>query len=883
MSERGLTPRRINLAVLTHNALDYTKLCVESLCKNTSVPFNLFILDNVSTDDTPKWLAEQTMPNLNYVLSPVNTGVPGGRNKLIEMITPHLPDDGFIIFMDNDIELLPGWAEVYLDFFAEHPEVGIASAWGHQMQVWTTFRTLRPLPKLTGPVDVGCGGFVCWIKAETIKAVGPFDEQLGLFWHEDDDYSVRTLAAGYEVYALPHAPVIHHEHKSGVATDNSIKRDGSPANQAYLVDKWKRNGWVDGAGNIIRPDSSKSGPEWLEVSPSVMLRGASRSNGGYRLIEPCLEIEIKAGALSSPMELRLSLELLSDTLYSGMPLGAALWQGAQKLQEFKLGGGSPERHELRCVLPAYRDSMSLRLEADQYSIPVLNGHSTWDVNRWSFRLSSLSFSSAQAGIPITPVAPSASAVQPEKSRPALHWHAPLLDFSARSWTTRALTDAYGSRAGYSPLASDDIFMEELKKQPAELVRFSRTYGQSQSADTRLFDHPSLAPVKGALPWLASYPGTKRTIAWLDTQGDVLPSDTGRALAGLTEVWTDSSFHAGVLKGAGVPEGKVKIAPPAVDMRLLDPDRVQPIPEYTQGRFNFLCVTDASLEDGWDLLIQAYLSEFTSSDPVNLLIATAGNNITWIHRELLEFLKRSGVDSMRMPTISLVGMRFSQAFAPHMYRSARVLVMPARSGKLSHVLLEAMAMGLPVIATDWGANHDLLSESHAYPLKPAGLVPVPDFAAGRDGNAPGTARWAEPSPMELAQVMRQTYQLQSEAAARGARARAFVLGNYSIQKTADWVAERIGQLTVSDRQTDKVALAQAEVLVASGKQSTSVVVLESAPRVATPGMAEQEVSVSIDARTLLFPETYERGIGQYSLHHLEGCHEGAARVALPSSI
>ena len=40
--------RLLNVAILTHNALDYTRLCIKSLLETTKVPFNIFIVDNVS-------------------------------------------------------------------------------------------------------------------------------------------------------------------------------------------------------------------------------------------------------------------------------------------------------------------------------------------------------------------------------------------------------------------------------------------------------------------------------------------------------------------------------------------------------------------------------------------------------------------------------------------------------------------------------------------------------------------------------------------------------------------------------------------------------------------------------------------------------------------
>ncbi|HWB59543.1 MAG TPA: hypothetical protein VG733_08625, partial [Chthoniobacteraceae bacterium] len=87
-----------------------------------------------------------------------------------------------------------------------------------------------------------------------------FDAQLGRFWHEDDDYCVRALAAGWEVFCMPKLPVIHHGHQSGAAMSaksGALSRD----NQAYLVRKWREMGVVNAQGRIIHPRCAWFPPE----------------------------------------------------------------------------------------------------------------------------------------------------------------------------------------------------------------------------------------------------------------------------------------------------------------------------------------------------------------------------------------------------------------------------------------------------------------------------------------------------------------------------------------------------------------------------------------------------------------------------------------------
>jgi len=89
-SRRPLPPAKLYVGILTRNALEYTQRCLASLAAHTPVPHHIFILDNASTDATPEWLGALKAPQIHVTLSDVNHGVPGGRNRLLKTILPHL-------------------------------------------------------------------------------------------------------------------------------------------------------------------------------------------------------------------------------------------------------------------------------------------------------------------------------------------------------------------------------------------------------------------------------------------------------------------------------------------------------------------------------------------------------------------------------------------------------------------------------------------------------------------------------------------------------------------------------------------------------------------------------------------------------------------------
>ena len=68
--------------------------------------------------------------------------------------------------------------------------------------------------------------------------------------------------------------------------------------------------------------------------------------------------------------------------------------------------------------------------------------------------------------------------------------------------------------------------------------------------------------------------------------------------------------------------------------------------------------------------------------------------------------------------------------PALYRAADCFVLPTRGEGFGRPLLEAMAAGVPVIATRWGGHTDFLDDQHAYLVEVEALVEVPEPAVAR---------------------------------------------------------------------------------------------------------------------------------------------------------
>uniref|UniRef100_A0A383WC78 Glycosyl transferase family 1 domain-containing protein n=1 Tax=Tetradesmus obliquus TaxID=3088 RepID=A0A383WC78_TETOB len=146
---------------------------------------------------------------------------------------------------------------------------------------------------------------------------------------------------------------------------------------------------------------------------------------------------------------------------------------------------------------------------------------------------------------------------------------------------------------------------------------------------------------------------------------------------------------------------------------------------------------------------------------------------------------------RYPTLYVVDSHISDADFPRFYKAGDALVAPTRGEGWGRPQVEAMAMGLPVISTNWSGITAYLDERVGYPISVDRLVPVQG-----SGQAVGWfqgLRWAQPSVQHLRQLMRRVYTERQEAAAKGAAARARMLERYSPDAIADVLVKELKRI------------------------------------------------------------------------------------------
>lgn len=121
----ALRGRAITIVMLSWNRLEETRRAVRALSQNVSLPFRLVLVDNASDGDVPQALAElaRQYPFIELKLLRENLGCGGGRQYALDFV-----ETEWVLFLDNDIEVLPGSVEALALTLARQPDLVAAAA-----------------------------------------------------------------------------------------------------------------------------------------------------------------------------------------------------------------------------------------------------------------------------------------------------------------------------------------------------------------------------------------------------------------------------------------------------------------------------------------------------------------------------------------------------------------------------------------------------------------------------------------------------------------------------------------------------------------------------------------------------------------------------------
>jgi glycosyltransferase involved in cell wall biosynthesis len=182
----------------------------------------------------------------------------------------------------------------------------------------------------------------------------------------------------------------------------------------------------------------------------------------------------------------------------------------------------------------------------------------------------------------------------------------------------------------------------------------------------------------------------------------IPQDWLRPIAeNVDELWVPSDFVRSMYLDAGVDPDRVHTVPNGVDLERMRPEG--PRLELDAPGLRLLFVGGLIGRKGPDVLLDAYRAAFAGRNDVTLVVKDFGANGVYAgaDREGLRAYAASGT----LPRVLLLEDELSPDDMAALYRACDVLVHPYRGEGFAMPVLEAMACGLPVVATAGGPTDE----------------------------------------------------------------------------------------------------------------------------------------------------------------------------------
>ncbi|WP_432401122.1 glycosyltransferase [Wukongibacter sp. M2B1] len=208
---------KTSIIILTYDNLFYSKLCIDSIRKNTRVgTYEIIVVDNNSTDGTVEWLKKQK--DIKVIFNKENMGFPKGCNQGI-----NISKGDNILFLNNDVVVTHNWLDNLIKALYSSKNIGAVGAvtnkCSNYQTIDVTYNSLEEMSDFASKYNVSdirkweerlrLIGYCFLVKREVVERVGELDEVFTPGNCEDNDYSLRIRREGYRLI-LCKDTFIHH-------------------------------------------------------------------------------------------------------------------------------------------------------------------------------------------------------------------------------------------------------------------------------------------------------------------------------------------------------------------------------------------------------------------------------------------------------------------------------------------------------------------------------------------------------------------------------------------------------------------------------------------------------------------------------------------------
>jgi GT2 family glycosyltransferase/glycosyltransferase involved in cell wall biosynthesis len=278
----------VSIIIPVYNKWHLTRACLASVLQTsagTGIRYEIILADDHSTDETIN--AAELCPGLRVVRTPKNLGFLRNCNNAAATARGR-----YVLFLNNDTIVLPGWLEALYQSMEDDPKVGIAGSKllypdlkiqeaggavfreGGARNIGRGQKRDTPLFNRAREVDYISGASIL-VRSTFWNEVGGFDERFKLAYCEDTDLAMLAREKGLVVLYQPKSEVIHFEHQSYKDQEDANHKALQAHNMTLFHEKWK---------DVLLSDHTPAhlGSEPLSVPQAARPRNA-QSSGASRV------------------------------------------------------------------------------------------------------------------------------------------------------------------------------------------------------------------------------------------------------------------------------------------------------------------------------------------------------------------------------------------------------------------------------------------------------------------------------------------------------------------------------------------------------------------------------------------------------------------------
>ena len=257
---------RVSVVIPTFDHSKDVVACLETIAiAAEQTAFEVIVVDDCSTPDESARLSR--IPGVRYIRHETNQGFSGACTTGVEA-----SHSEFVLLLNNDTEVLPGWLDSLVTEMDTHPSTGVTGSMilkgNMRLQeaggiIWSD-ATGTHYGSNDNPVEYKyrfrrevdyCSGASLLIRRKLWDSIGGFDEGLSPAYYEDTDFCFSSRRHGYNVVYQPNSLLVHREGSSHGSESFGLKRK-QYENRHNFSEKWRSELTKLSAGSDIS-DSQK--------------------------------------------------------------------------------------------------------------------------------------------------------------------------------------------------------------------------------------------------------------------------------------------------------------------------------------------------------------------------------------------------------------------------------------------------------------------------------------------------------------------------------------------------------------------------------------------------------------------------------------------------